>query len=61
MSRTAPKWEDSFTLLGINIDNKFQCIDANFEKVHFSEVTNIPVLSRRTDSEDFVGSAHKQL
>ena len=28
------KWEDSFTLLGIDIDNKLKSIDSNFDKVH---------------------------
>ena len=28
------EWEDSFTLLGINIDNKLLKLDRNFDKVH---------------------------
>ena len=28
------KWKDSFTLLGIDIDNKLKSIDSNFERVH---------------------------
>ena len=28
------KWKKSFTLLGIDIDNKLQDIDSNFERIH---------------------------
>ena len=34
MKNNAQNWESTFPFLGIDIDNKFQTTDTNFDKVH---------------------------
>ena len=35
------EWEESFTLLGLDIDNKLEKLDCNFDKVHSKTLTLI--------------------